>query len=49
MKPHVFEYISDDRVHLNKYGVREVGNKVVEVIKSIFDVKNTVSSVENAN
>ena len=33
LKPHVFEYISDDRVHLNKYGVREVGNKVVEVIK----------------
>ena len=33
VKPHVFEYISDDRVHLNKYGVREVGNRVVEVIK----------------
>ena len=33
LKPHVFEYISEDSVHLNKYGVREVGNRVVEVIK----------------
>ena len=33
VKPHVFEYISDDHVHLNKYGVHEVGNRVVEVIK----------------
>lgn len=33
VKPHIFEYISDDHVHLNKYGVHEVGNRVVEVIK----------------
>ena len=33
VKPHVDEYIDEDHIHLNKYGVRAVGDQVIEVIK----------------